>query len=188
MTIDKETYTNITPDGEEICEVPLLTAEEKSRAVEDYCISIESDCNKCPISKYTKNFNENCYSLYSEKFPCNIDRNYEIIFGKPEINFVKVERNDEVERKTILETAKRYVCNDRNNQYGAPEDSFKAIADLWAGYLGTEISAKDVAAMMVLFKMARVRTGAGKADNWIDAAGYCACGGEIEHKEAEKNG
>ena len=107
---------------------------------------------------------------------------------QPEINFVKVERNDEVERKTILETAKRYVCNDRNNQYGAPEDSFKAIADLWAGYLGTEISAKDVAAMMVLFKMARVRTGAGKSDNWIDAAGYCACGGEIEHKEAEKNG
>ena len=107
---------------------------------------------------------------------------------QPEINFVKVERNDEVERKTILETAKRYVCNDRNNQYGAPEDSFKAIADLWAGYLGTEISAKDVAAMMVLFKMARVRTGAGKSDNWIDAAGYCACGGEIEHKESKKNG
>ena len=107
---------------------------------------------------------------------------------QPEINFIKTERTDEVERKTILETAKRYVCNDRNNQYGAPEDSFKAIADLWAGYLGTEISAKDVAAMMVLFKMARVRTGAGKSDNWIDAAGYCACGGEIEHKEAEKNG
>ena len=107
---------------------------------------------------------------------------------QPEINFVKVERNDEVERKTILETAKRYVCNDRNNQYGEPEDSFKAIADLWAGYLGTEISAKDVAAMMVLFKMARVRTGAGKSDNWIDAAGYCACGGEIEHKESKKNG
>ena len=107
---------------------------------------------------------------------------------QPKINFVKVERNDEVERKTILETAKKYVCNDRNNQYGAPEDSFKAIADLWAGYLSTEISAKDVAAMMVLFKMARVRTGAGKSDNWIDAAGYCACGGEIEHKEAKKNG
>ena len=113
------------------------------------------------------------------------------LIDKPEqseINFVKVERTDEVERKTILETAKRYVCNDRNNQYGAPEDSFKVIASLWAGYLGTEISAKDVAAMMVLFKMARVRTGAGKSDNWIDAAGYCACGGEIEHKEAKKNG
>ena len=107
---------------------------------------------------------------------------------QPEINFIKTERTDEVEREAILETAKRYVCNDRNNQYGAPEDSFKVIADLWAGYLSTEISAKDVAAMMVLFKMARVRTGAGKADNWIDAAGYCACGGEIEHKEAEKNG
>ncbi len=97
MTIDKATYTNITTDGEEICEVPLLTAEEKSRAVEDYCISIESDCNKCPIFKYIKHFNENCYTLDSKKFPCDIDRNYELVFGKPEINFVKVERNDEVE-------------------------------------------------------------------------------------------
>ena len=97
MTIDKATYTNITPDGEEICEVPLLTAEEKSRAVKDYCISIESDCNKCPISKYTKCFNENCYTLDSEKFPCDINRNYELVFGKTKINFVKVERNDEVE-------------------------------------------------------------------------------------------
>ena len=97
MTIDKETYTNITPDGEEICKVPLLTAEEKSRAVEDYCISIEADCNKCPIFKYIKHFNENCYTLDSEKFPCDIDRNYELVFGKPEINFVKVECNNEVE-------------------------------------------------------------------------------------------
>lgn len=103
MTIDKTTYTNITTDGEEICKVPLLTAEEKSRAVEDYCISIESDCNKCPIFKYIKHFNENCYTLDSKKFPCDIDRNYELVFGKPEINFVKVERNDEVERMTYKE-------------------------------------------------------------------------------------
>ena len=137
--------------------------------------------NKCRWDYDNDKSTEDCYWFLVN----------EGLIGKPEqpeINFVKVERSDEVERKTILETAKRYVCNDRNNQYGAPEDSFKAIADLWAGYLSTEISAKDVAAMMVLFKMARVRTGAGKSDNWIDAAGYCACGGEIEHKEEEKNG
>lgn len=41
------------------------------------------------------------------------------------------------------------------------------------------IEAEDVAAMMVMFKMARVATGQNKVDNWIDAAGYAACGGEI---------
>ena len=41
------------------------------------------------------------------------------------------------------------------------------------------ISAEDVAAMMALFKMARVATGSYKADSWIDAAGYSASGGEI---------
>ena len=67
------------------------------------------------------------------------------------------------------------------------------IADLWVPYLkekcvseGTDVDIlpEDVAAMMVLFKMARVATGQSKADNWIDAAGYAACGGEIggEHE------
>lgn len=34
--------------------------------------------------------------------------------------------------------------------------------------------------MMCLFKIARIATGYGKADNWIDLAGYAACGGELE--------
>ena len=168
-----------------------MTIKEMRSEVNKYCDSFYSlDCKGCMLETSDKKCiwlpggdesTMGCYWFLMAKG----------LIGKPEqpeINFIKAERNDEVERKTILETAKRYVCNDRNNQYGAPEDSFKAIADLWAGYLGTEISAKDVAAMMVLFKMARVRTGAGKSDNWIDAAGYCACGGEIEHKEAKKNG
>lgn len=95
-------------------------------------------------------------------------------------------------RKSILEAAERCVCGDRDEQYGSPEASFKAIADLWGSYLWNKndlghkglgknfISPEDVAAMMVLFKMARVATGQRKADNWIDAAGYAACGGEIE--------
>ena len=169
----------------------MMTIEEMCREVKKYCDSfyplackgcrLQTSGEECRWFSSNDESTEYCYWLLIA----------EGLIGKPEqpeINFIKTERTDEVERKTILETAKRYVCNDRNNQYGSPEDSFKVIADLWAGYLGTEISAKDVAAMMVLFKMARVRTGAGKSDNWIDAAGYCACGGEIEHKEAEKNG
>ena len=171
-------------------EVQIMTIDDMRIELSKYCNRFDLCSDGCRLRKpeggcgWDERSNESIEGCYW--FLVN-----EGLISKPEqseINFVKVERNDEVERKTILETAKRYVCNDRNNQYGAPEDSFKTIADLWAGYLGTEISAKDVAAMMVLFKMARVRTGVGKSDNWIDAAGYCACGGEIEHKEAEKNG
>ena len=31
-----------------------------------------------------------------------------------------------------------------------------------------------------LFKIARIATGHGKADNWVDLAGYAACAGELE--------
>lgn len=96
-------------------------------------------------------------------------------------------------RKEILSAAQECVCGDRDEQYGSPENSFRMIADLWVPYLkekcvseGTDVDIlpEDVAAMMVLFKMARVATGQSKADNWIDAAGYAACGGEIggEHE------
>lgn len=100
-------------------------------------------------------------------------------------------------RKEILSNAEKCVCGGRDKQYGNPENSFEAIAALWGCYLWHKnelgqpkgvgknfISVEDVAAMMVLFKMARVATGQNKADNWIDAAGYAACGGEIggEHE------
>lgn len=97
-----------------------------------------------------------------------------------------------MKRKEILETAERCVCGDREQDYGRPENSFQIIANLWSDYLnGTAtsdeefylITAKDVAAMLALLKIARIATGHAKADNWVDLAGYAACGGEIEAAE-----
>ena len=34
--------------------------------------------------------------------------------------------------------------------------------------------------MLILLKVARIKSGKKKNDNWIDIAGYAACGGEIE--------
>lgn len=90
-------------------------------------------------------------------------------------------------REDILDTAKNCVCNDRNGQYGEPEDNFAVIADFWRAYLyavtgeRVDIKAADVASMMVLFKVARVATATGNvsADSFVDIAGYAACGGEI---------
>lgn len=90
-------------------------------------------------------------------------------------------------REEILETAKKCVCGDRDQDYGNPERSFDVIARLWNAYLEDRMTimleAKDVALMMSLFKIARIMTGHGKADNWVDGCGYLACGGEIEGDE-----
>lgn len=90
-------------------------------------------------------------------------------------------------REDILAKAKQCVCGDREEQYGTPENNFSTIACLWTNYLNASyptgpevvVSAEDVAAMMILLKVSRVASGTQKADNWIDIAGYAACGGEI---------
>ena len=82
-------------------------------------------------------------------------------------------------RLRTLETAIELVCSDREESYGKVEDNFQTIADLWSTYLGYEVLPKDVAALMILLKVARIKAGP-KADNWIDAAGYAACGAELE--------
>lgn len=91
-----------------------------------------------------------------------------------------------MKRDEILDEAKKCVCGDRDKQYGTPENSFCVIANLWTEYLtqtdfinGMLLDASDVAAMMILFKIARIMTGQSKDDNWIDIAGYAACGGEV---------
>lgn len=85
-----------------------------------------------------------------------------------------------MKRAEILEKAKRCVTGDREQDYGSPENNFKIIAEFWSAYTGCEIKSKDVAAMLALMKIARIKSGHAKSDNWIDLAGYAACGGEIE--------
>lgn len=89
-----------------------------------------------------------------------------------------------MKRAEILDTAKTCVCGDREQDYGSPEQNFQRIADLWTDYLANllaeAITPKDVAAMLALLKIARIASGHAKADNWVDLAGYAACGGELE--------
>lgn len=94
-----------------------------------------------------------------------------------------------MKREEVLEAARKCVCGDREEDYGSPENNFKRIADMWTAYMrgncvsdGADIciAPKDVAAMMALLKIARIASGNAKADNWIDLAGYAACGGELE--------
>lgn len=92
-------------------------------------------------------------------------------------------------RSEVLSKADSYVNGDREQDYGSPESNFQTIADLWATYLqGCGVSIDflephDVAAMLALLKIARIASGHAKADNWVDLAGYAACGGEIQSAE-----
>lgn len=89
-------------------------------------------------------------------------------------------------RKEILAEAEKIVCNDRNVQYGEPEDNFNTIAKFWSTFLDIHITAPQVAAMMILMKTARIKASAGRdTDSWVDAAGYAVCGCELMHRKTE---
>ncbi len=88
-------------------------------------------------------------------------------------------------RAEILDNAKKCVCGQREQDYGSPEDNFGIIGQLWTAYLGKDISSVDVAMMMALLKIARIKSGTATDDSFVDLAGYAACGGEIE--DALKN-
>lgn len=88
-------------------------------------------------------------------------------------------------RGAILSVAKEIVCADREETYGEAENNFGIIAEMWSSYLygkgidnGDTIEAEDVAAMMILLKVSRIATGRFRLDNWVDIAGYAACGAE----------
>lgn len=88
-------------------------------------------------------------------------------------------------REECLDGAKACVLKDRDDQYGAPEDSFGTISKMWASYLNAKFSGgpstiepADVAAMLALLKIARIARSPTKTDNWMDLAGYAACGAE----------
>ena len=89
-----------------------------------------------------------------------------------------------VTRVDILGNALEQVTGRRETDYGTPEDNFSKISKLWSAYLGIDISAVDVAMLMSLLKIARIRSGhGGTNDCFVDLAGYAACGGEIVSKK-----
>ena len=91
-----------------------------------------------------------------------------------------------MKRKDVLAEAERAVNGNREEDYGSPESNFETIAKLWSIYLDKDIDPQDVAAMMILLKISRVKSGSGKDDNWIDIAGYAACGGELAPENVPK--
>ena len=91
-------------------------------------------------------------------------------------------------RSNVLDTAKQYVTKDREATHGEMEDNFESIGMLWEQYFSYEwsFSPTDVAVMMALLKIARLKSNKDNPDNYIDACGYMACAGELALKKVTK--
>lgn len=80
-----------------------MTIEEKAKKIEKYCDSMPS-CSACPIGSKDGIFM--CYSDW-ESYPNTIEKNYEIIFGNAEDTDDEKEAEDEEEKMTVGEKAKK---------------------------------------------------------------------------------
>lgn len=152
-------------------------------------------CGSCKIKDKAITEQDSCYA-YAIKHQREIAQylGYEAIEDDtPTVAEIVEKYGEGVKRKLtradILHAAEKCVCGQRETDYGTPEDNFETIAELWKTYLsracadeagGVYIDANDVAMMMALLKIARIAAGGGKADSWIDLAGYAACGAECE--------
>lgn len=86
---------------------------------------------------------------------------------------------------TVNEEAQKLIFGDREAEYGHPAENLGRIATLWSAYLKQEVTAADVATMMILLKVARLKTGVGSRDTWIDIAGYAGLLERIhDHEDA----
>ena len=74
--------------------------------------------------------------------------------------------------ETICQEADRLVSTDRQGIYGPPHLDFARTAAMWAGYMGVEFAPEDVAMMMVLLKVSRLKQSPGHRDSVVDIAGY----------------
>ena len=88
-------------------------------------------------------------------------------------------------RTEILEAAKQAVIVDRAATHGDAERNFGLTATYWSAHLDAEVTPEDVAVMMTLLKLARIRSNPAHVDSWVDGCGYIACGGEIATEAAE---
>lgn len=88
-----------------------------------------------------------------------------------------------MKRTEILDAAKQAVTVDRAVTHGDAERTFGQIAAIWSARLGVKITEAQVCIMLVDLKTCRAWGNHSHDDNWIDIAGYAACGGEVATKD-----
>ena len=88
--------------------------------------------------------------------------------------------------------AAKLLDGDREKTHGNKRDCHQNIATLWSGYLSRafgvqiDLMPSQVAAMMVLLKVARTLAGVHNPDDAVDSVGYSAIMGELADIEASE--
>jgi hypothetical protein len=89
-------------------------------------------------------------------------------------------------KEEILAKANEFISKDRNETHGDAFKNHAEIAEFWNIFLDSKlkpmanITAQDVAIMMILLKVSRSTQGEKfNIDNFIDMVGYAAIAGEI---------
>jgi hypothetical protein len=82
----------------------------------------------------------------------------------------------------LLKKASELVRGDRHIEYGDKTLNHINIASLWSSYLNVVINPHDVAVMMCLLKIARLKQGSRTEDTYVDAAAYMAIAREIQER------
>lgn len=82
---------------------------------------------------------------------------------------------------SILDEAKAIIYGDREATYGDPGKNLTAIAAMWTAYIRSRypgyvvtVTSEDVAALMMLLKVARLANTPGHRDSLVDLCGYAA--------------
>jgi hypothetical protein len=100
------------------------------------------------------------------------------------------EENTPINTVSILEEAINVTSGARRRDYDSATPNHQRIADFWNTYMksrkdpGAEISALDVATMMILLKVARASFTPTR-DTYVDIAGYARCCSQISGFEQE---
>lgn len=91
-------------------------------------------------------------------------------------------------RGHVLQKAHEIINGERQDSYGSPEDSFRLIGEYWTSYLiangwgssdRLNVTAKEVAEMMMLFKIARMSGQKPAIDNYTDLCGYAGIAADM---------
>lgn len=79
----------------------------------------------------------------------------------------------------LLDISKRVIDGAREEDYGSKQVNFERIAEFWTTYLsnkdlkgGYQLTVRDIGALFILGKIARIAHSEGHVDSWVDIQGY----------------
>ena len=92
-------------------------------------------------------------------------------------------------RACLLKEAEELTVGDRNRDYGDPVENMQHIADIFNAWTGRDLTAREIAQVMVATKLSRSQISPDHRDSYVDAMAYrgieyeCAL---TEHDKTER--